>query len=217
MKRILFTGDSITDGNRYKAEADRWDLNHQMGHSYAYVVNALLGSAYPERELEFFNRGISGNRVLDLYGRIYEDMIDLKPDMVSILAGVNDGPLGEHGSRATGQEKYGRLYRMMLTELRRELPEVKLVICEPFVAESGSRRADYPLWRTCIDGYRAEARKIAEEFGAVFVPLQELFDRACEKYRPEYWVWDGIHPTENGHGLIAKQWIECTKELFKEE
>ena len=92
--RILFTGDSITDGNRYKEEKDRGDLNHQIGHSYAYVINAILGSKYPERDLQFVNRGISGNRVIDLYGRMYEDMVEIKPDIVSILVGINDGPQG---------------------------------------------------------------------------------------------------------------------------
>ena len=81
MKTVLFYGDSITDGNRYKDEKDRGDLNHQMGHSYAYVINALLGSRYPEKNLHFLNRGISGNRVLELYGRFYEDVVALKPDV----------------------------------------------------------------------------------------------------------------------------------------
>lgn len=85
MKTVLFYGDSITDGNRYKDEKDRGDLDHQMGHSYAYVINALLGSRYPEKNLHFLNRGISGNRVLELYGRFYEDVVALKPDVVSIL------------------------------------------------------------------------------------------------------------------------------------
>lgn len=107
--RILFTGDSITDGNRYKEEKDRGDLNHQIGHSYAYVINAILGSKYPERDLQFVNRGISGNRVIDLYGRMYEDMVEIKPDIVSILVGVNDGPQAEHARHATGKEAYGTI------------------------------------------------------------------------------------------------------------
>ena len=96
MKTVLFYGDSITDGNRYKDEKDRGDFNHQMGHSYAYVINALLGSRYPEKNLHFLNRGISGNRVIELYGRFYEDVVALKPDVVSILVGVNDGPVRQN-------------------------------------------------------------------------------------------------------------------------
>lgn len=214
-KTILFTGDSITDGNRYRDEKDRGDLNHQMGHSYAYVVNALLGSLYPEKAFHFLNRGISGNRIIDLYGRMYEDIVALKPDIVSILAGVNDGPQAEHTYVATGAEKYGTLYRMMLKELKQALPEVKFVICEPFLGKNGpAYDSNYELWHTCMQGYQREARAVAEEFSAVFVPLQECFDKVCERQDTKYWIWDGVHPTENGHGLIARQWIAYTKDLL---
>lgn len=217
-KTILFTGDSITDGNRYKDEKDRGDLNHQMGHSYAYIINGILGSLYPEKEFCFLNRGISGNRIIDLYGRMYEDMVELKPDVVSILVGVNDGPQAEHAYAATGAEKYGRLYRMMLGELKKALPAVQIVICEPFLGQRGPVYAgDADKWHRCIQGYREEARAAADEYGAVFVPLQETFDRACEKEDTRYWIWDGVHPTENGHGLIARQWLSCTKHLLGTE
>lgn len=211
--RILFTGDSISDGNRYKEEKDRGDLNHQIGHSYVYVINALMGSRYPEKELEFFNRGISGNRVIELYGRIYEDMIALKPDVVSILVGVNDGPQAEHGRHATGAA-YGTLYRMMLRELKEACPDVKLVLMEPFIGKEGPvYDNDYRSWAECIGAYQKEVREIAEEFHAVFVPLQEMFDKACEKRKTHYWIWDGIHPTEAGHGLIARQWLKYAGHL----
>lgn len=217
-KRILFTGDSITDGNRYKDEKDRWDLNHQIGHSYAYIVNAVLGSLYPERGYEFLNRGISGNRILDLYGRMYEDIVELKPDIVSILIGVNDGPQAEHARVATGAEKYGTLYRMMVRELKEALPDVQLVICEPFLGQNGpAYDSDTALWKQCMAGYQKEARDIAQESGAVFVPLQERFDEAFEKQDTAYWIWDGVHPTENGHGLIARQWLACTEKLLGTE
>lgn len=215
-KTVLFTGDSISDGNRYKEEKDRSDLNHQIGHSYVYVIDALIGSKYPEREIEFLNRGISGNRVIELYGRIHEDMIDLKPDVVSILVGVNDGPQAEHGHHATG-DAYGKIYRMMLAELKEANPEVKIVLVEPFLGKNGPvYDKDYKTWSECIGSYQKEVRKIAEEFGAVFVPLQEIFDKACEKRDTSYWIWDGVHPTEAGHGLIARQWIKYAGYLLGE-
>lgn len=217
-KTILFTGDSITDGNRYRDEKDRGDLNHQIGHSYAYVVNGLLGSLYPERGYHFLNRGISGNRILDLYGRMYEDMVELRPDIVSILVGVNDGPQVEHARVATGAEKYGTLYRMMLKELKEALPQVQIVICEPFLGQNGPvYDSDYALWDFHMKGYRREARAVAEEYGAVFVPLQACFDRAAQERDTKYWIWDGVHPTENGHGLIARQWLRCTQQLLGTE
>lgn len=213
-KTILFTGDSISDGNRYKAEKDRGDLNHQIGHSYVYVLDALLGSRYPQKELTFLNRGISGNRVIELYGRIYEDMIALNPDIVSILVGVNDGPQAEHGRHATGKA-YGSLYRMMLRELKEAHPNVKIVLMEPFIGQNGPvYDKDYKSWFECISVYQKEVRSIAEEFNAVFVPLQEMFDKACEKRETSYWIWDGVHPTEAGHGLIARQWMKYAGHLI---
>ena len=215
-KTILFTGDSISDGNRYKEEKDRGDLNHQIGHSYVYVINALMGSKYPEKEFQFFNRGISGNRVIELYGRIYEDMIALKPDVVSILVGINDGPQAEHGYHATG-EAYGKIYRMMLQELKEACPLVKLVLMEPFLGKHGPvYDNDYKKWSECIRAYQKEVEKIAEEFDAVFVPLQEMFDKACEKREIKYWIWDGIRPSEAGHVLIARQWLKYAGHVIGE-
>ena len=213
-KTILFTGDSISDGNRYKEEKDRGDLNHQIGHSYVYVLDALFSSRYPEKELTFLNRGISGNRVIELYGRIYEDMISLNPDVVSILVGVNDGPQAEHGRHATG-EAYGNLYRMMLKELKEAHPNVQIVLMEPFIGQNGPiYDKDNKSWFECIEQYQKEVRSIAAEFDAVFVPLQEMFDIACEKRETSYWIWDGVHPTEAGHGLIARQWIKYAGHLI---
>lgn len=211
-KTILFTGDSITDGNRYKDENTRWDLNHQMGHSFAYVINALLGSAYPERDYRFVNRGVSGNRIIDIYARMYEDILEIRPDLVSILVGINDGPGAAHAYHATSPERYGTHYRMLLNELKKVLPDVQLIICEPFIGqETSSFGGHYNDWRKCVHGYQLQTEKIAEEFGAVFVPLQECFNKAFMEHVPEYWIWDGIHPTENGHGLIARQWLKYAK------
>ncbi len=212
---ILFTGDSITDGNRYKDPSLEWDLNHQMGHSYAYVINALLGSLYPEKRFRFSNRGVSGNRVIDVYSRLDMDFLRLKPDIASFLLGINDGPGKSHCMRATGAQKYARLYRMMLDEILENLSSVQLVICEPFVLDNPKLDPAYSSWQSCICEYQAETRRIAADYGAVFVPLQEEFDRACLIREPSYWSWDGIHPTENGHGLIARQWIRCCAGILK--
>ena len=98
---ILFTGDSITDGNRYKKKEQEWDLNHQMGHSYAYIINGVLGCQHPEKQFRFKNKGVSGNRIIDLYARIDQDLLAIEPDILSILVGVNDGPIDGNQSKAT--------------------------------------------------------------------------------------------------------------------
>lgn len=211
---ILFTGDSITDGGRYKKKSQEWDLNHQMGHSYAYIVNGLLGCLYPEKLFHFKNKGVSGNRIIDLYARIETDLLPLKPDILSILVGVNDGPIDRNDYSPTPVEKYERLYRQMLEEVCRALPECRLILMEPFVCRAGKLKAEFEPWHKCVTGYAGVVRKLAEEFHAVFVPLQEEFDRRCQETEPEYWSWDGVHPTENGHGLIAMQWMKAAAGLL---
>lgn len=213
---ILFTGDSITDGLRYKKKSQEWDLNHQMGHSYPYIINGLLGSIFPEMGFSFKNRGISGNRIIDVYARINTDLIDLQPDIVSVLVGVNDGPLDINGFRPTNPDKYETLYRLFLQEVRERLPKCQIVLMEPFVCQAGklSEIDEYEPWHACVTAYGEKVRQLAEEFAAVFIPLQEEFDKRCAMGTPEYWCWDGIHPTENGHGMIAIQWLKAMRETL---
>lgn len=208
---ILFTGDSITDGNRYKKKDQEWDLNHQMGHAYPYIVNGIIGSTYPEKQLRFKNRGVSGNRIVDLYSRCEVDLFPLKPDVLSILVGVNDGPIDRNNYEPTPKKKYEKIYRIMLEEVKERLPECKIVLMEPFVCNAGKMKKEgtYPLWREAISGYGEVVRELSKEFGNVFIPLQNLFDEMCAQFEPEYWCWDGVHPTENGHGLIAREWMKA--------
>lgn len=214
-KLILFTGDSITDGNRYKKKSQEWDLNHQMGHSYAYIINGMIGSLCPDKKYIFKNRGISGNRIIDLYGRINTDLLDLKPDVLSILIGVNDGPIDLNGYKPTPTDRFEKLYRMFLTEVKEALPHCKIALMEPFVCKAGKLVDDFDIWQKCVSEYATVVKKLSEEFNTVFVPLQDKLDEACKSYNPEYWSWDGIHPTENGHGLIAIEWMKAMKDELK--
>lgn len=211
---ILFTGDSITDGLRFKKRDQQWDLNHQIGHSYAYIINGLLGCHYPEKKFKFMNRGLSGNRIIDLYARNEMDLLPIKPDVLSILIGVNDGPIDRNGYKPTPKKKYETIYRLLLDEVKEQLPNCKIVLMEPFVCNVGKLKEDYEIWRECVSGYGQVVKLLAKEYDGVFVPLQDAFNERCEKYKPEYWSWDGIHPTENGHGLIAMEWIKAVKEFI---
>jgi lysophospholipase L1-like esterase len=213
---ILFTGDSITDGNRYKKKEQAWDLNHQIGHTYAYIVNGMLGSAYPEKRFRFRSKGVSGNRIVDLYARNEVDLYPLQPDILSVLVGVNDGPIDRNNYEATPVEKYERIYRIFLEEVGEHLPHCKILLMEPFVCPAGRLREEgtYPIWRKAVSGYGAVVRNLAKEFGTGFLPLQQLFDEKCAAFEPEYWCWDGIHPTENGHGLIAREWMWAMRETL---
>lgn len=213
---ILFTGDSLTDGNRYKKKEQAWDLNHQMGHTYAYIINGILGSMYPEKHFCFTAKGVSGNRILDVYARNEVDLYPLKPDVLSILAGVNDGPGDRNNFQPTPKTKYEKIYRMMLQDVREWLPNCQIILMEPFVCKSGKMKTaeDYSVWREAMAGYGQVVRALSEEFGAVFLPLQKLFDEKCAEFESEYWCWDGVHPTENGHGLIAREWIRAMSDIL---
>ncbi len=206
---IVFQGDSITDGNRTKDARSYWDLNHYLGHGYAQMVSARLGVDYPEKDFVCHNRGISGNRILDMYARWREDAICLMPNTVSVLIGVNDcGSEIEKraGSRA---DKYERIYRMMLDETRAALPGVKLVLMEPFILPVGNVGQNYSKWQELMIPIQQTLPGIAADYDAAFVPLQKKFERLCEKREARYWLWDGIHPTAAGHEVIARQWVKA--------
>lgn len=206
-KRILFQGDSITDGLRFKLPEQAWDLNHQMGHSFPYVVNAVLGSRYPQNGLQFINRGISGNGVVDLYARMNQDILALRPDYINFLVGINDTPEPGQSSIGITPDKYEKVYRMMLEEISEKFPETHFILCEPFALAGEKDRERILFKRRHVEQLALRAKNIAMDLGCTWVSLQQMFDDAAKLREPEYWVWDGIHPTENGHGLIARQWM----------
>jgi len=147
-----------------------------------------------------YNRGISGDNVFQLANRWDTDCINLKPDVVSILVGVNDyWHTFKHGYEGT-VETYEKDYRTLLERTRRELPEVTLVICEPFVFRCGDVDEK---WFPDFDGYSAAAKKVATDFNTKFVPFQSMFDKAIKKAPAKYWAADGVHPTMAGAYLMA--------------
>lgn len=206
---ILFQGDSITDGLREKNRDRAWDLNHQMGHGYAFLVNARWGAQYPERRFAFINRGISGNRIADLYGRWQEDAVNLRPDVLSILVGINDVGFTMWEQSGSGPERFGRIYQLLLDEARAANPALLTVLMEPFVMPVGDRKDTYQDWLSLLRPLQEQTRLIAERNGAIFIPLQERFERLCQVREASYWVWDGIHPTVSGHQVIADAWMEA--------
>ena len=201
---ILFQGDSITDCRRDRENAGTVNDLHGLGAGYAMMVAAELLSGRPGDGLQFLNRGISGNRSVDLYARIKSDFINLHPTLASILIGVNDTWLEQRGGNGVSVPKYERICRALLGEVRDALPEVKFVLCEPFVLHCGLVTDD---WIVEVNQRRAVVAQLAGEFRATLVPFQSLFDEAVEKAPPDYWALDGVHPTAAGHMLMAKCWL----------
>lgn len=204
---VLFQGDSITDGNRDRGS----DLNHILGHGYAYIIAAKLGHDYAHLEPSFINRGVSGDRISDLYARWNEDAISLKPDVISMLIGVNDAWRQVNGEPGGATDRFERAYRHVLEETAEVLPETKLVLCEPFILQTGATVGRWEEWKRLISRYQETVLRLGAEFGAVHVPLQDAFTRAAEQADAAYWLWDGVHPTAAGHDLLAKRWLEVAE------
>jgi lysophospholipase L1-like esterase len=198
-ERVLFQGDSITDGNRGRSA----DPNHILGHGYAFIIAARHGAGFPERKLDFTNRGVSGNTVLDLEKRWAKDTLALKPDLLSVMIGVNDH------SRNVPLEAYEATYDKLLTDARAQNPKLKLVLIEPFVRHPGKPVPEGIVARQAI------VAKLALKHGAALVKLQKVFDDAAAKTADDYWVWDTVHPTYRGHQLLADEWERVVREYWK--
>jgi len=199
--RILFQGDSITDGNRGR----NTDPNHILGHGYQFIIAAKYGAELAERRLVFLNRGISGNRVSDLARRWQTDTLDLKPDLLSILIGIND--LG-HGVTA---EDYERQYDQLLAETVKALPQVRLVLGEPFGLPVAGKTNHWEQARANLAVRQAIVAKLGAKYHAPVVPFQKMFDAALQRAPADYWIWDGVHPTYPGHQLMAEEWIRTVR------
>jgi lysophospholipase L1-like esterase len=202
--RILFQGDSITDAGR---DRDRWEPNDAaaLGNGYAYLAMTRLLADQPLLGLEVFNRGISGNRVPDLAERWARDCLELEPDVLSILIGINDLWHKMEGRYAGSVLDYETAYRDLLRATRQALPHTQIVICEPFVLRCG---AVNDAWFPEFEERRAVASRLAKEFRTPFVAFHALFERALASgCAAEYWAEDGVHPTPAGHQLMADAWL----------
>jgi len=201
---VLFQGDSITDAGRDRNQngPNAWP---GLGRGYPCLLAGALLADHSEAQLQAYNRGISGNKVPDLEKRWDEDTLALKPSLLSILVGVNDIWHKLAGRYDGTVEDYETGYRELLKRTLKELPGVRVVVCEPFVLRCG---AINDTWFPEFDQRRAVARKLAEELGLTFVPFQAMFDEAAKHAPPPYWAGDGVHPTLAGHALMAKTWRE---------
>ncbi len=204
--RILFQGDSITDGNRGRSA----DPNHILGHGYAFLIAAQYGAAFPERKLTFINRGISGNKVTDLAARWQKDTLDEKPDVLSILIGVNDA------AQKVPVEQFEKAYDQLLTATRAAQPQVRLVLGEPFLLPVGGFQTNWETAKADIQKRQEAVARLAKKYGAALVHFQKAFDDACLRGSPDHWIWDGVHPTYSGHQIMADEWLHAVRQFWPE-
>ena len=206
MKRILFQGDSITDALRIR------DNDEFAGSGYANLVKAELGFECPG-EYEFINRGISGNRSIDVYSRIKTDIINLKPDVMSILMGVNDVWHEYEIQNGVDTDKFFKIYDMLISEVKEALPQIKIIIMEPFVLKGTATLENWDDFSREVKERAKMSEKIAEKYDLPYIKLQEGFDKLSENTEASYWIFDGVHPTAMGHEYIKREWIKTFKKL----
>ena len=201
---VIFIGDSVTDDGRNKSIMKPNDPK-ALGRGYAAMLAGTLLGDYADLDLKIYNRGVSGNKIPDLAARWKKDVIDLKPDVVSILIGVNDlWHQFAFGSKYKATvEDYLKGYRELIEWTRKESPGVQIVICEPFTLRTS--QAFKPL-----ADYAVAARQLAAEKKLIFVPFQAVLDTAAKAAPANFWLWDGVHPTLPCHALLARAWREAT-------
>lgn len=209
---FLFQGDSITDGNRGRNN----DKNHIMGHGYAFSIASRISADYPEKRFEFFNRGISGNKINDLASRWQRDTLELKPDVLSILVGINDASsVVFQRQPVISVEKYAEIYENLLQQARSQNPNITFVLCEPFMLPVGKVKENWDAYHADLSQRQPVVKELSQKFDAVFVGFQQVFDEACKKAPADYWIWDGVHPTIAGHELMAREWLKKTEQRLK--
>lgn len=199
-RTILFFGDSITD-------AGRRDDPDQLGDGYVRVIADRLGETRPD--VRIVNRGIGGNRTGDLIARLDVDCIDERPDVVTILIGINDVWRRYDDDDATSAEQFEANLRTILTTIG-ERTDASVVILEPFLLPV----TDKLRFREDLDPKIEIERRLADEFGATFVPLDAALAARAQRSSAEAIAGDGIHPTPDGHRILAETWLAATADLL---
>ena len=202
--RILFQGDSITALGRGMTA----DPNHILGHSYVFLIAAKYGAMLPERNLVFLNRAIGGNKLADMAARWQPDTLDLKPDLLSILIGIND--VGHD----VPFEQFEPMYDRILDESIAANPKLRIVLGEPFTLPVGKHKDDWQHWQSEVQKRQQVVAKLAVKYHAALVRYQRVFDEACRRAPADYWIWDAVHPTYSGHQLMADEWVRTVTEFW---
>lgn len=197
---VLFQGDSITDASRNR------EVGENLGDGYAMIAAALFSAKYPEKNVRFLNRGVSGNTVKNLKERWQEDCLDLKPTWVSIMIGINDTGQTMNKTNHVSLEAYEADLRTILDQVKEKL-NARLILIEPFLLPV---HANYSDWRVNLDPRIEVVHRLAEEYQAILVPIDQLFaQRADQQPHDKFWTNEGVHPTPAGYALIAEAWLSA--------
>ncbi|MGE4320707.1 MAG: SGNH/GDSL hydrolase family protein [Acholeplasmataceae bacterium] len=198
MKRLVCIGDSITDWNRDKSSFD------DLGNGYVPIISKAL------KDVKVFNRGISGNKTTDLLLRWQEDLIDLKPDVVTILIGINE--IWHH--YAFGDivlpEAFKNNYMKLIEWTKKECPDTEIILMTPFVFDVGVYE---PIWQKDLEIEQDMVKEIARHFDLKCLDMQSILDSYLSQYQKLDILSDGVHPTQLGFSIIADHLLEVLKQL----
>jgi len=209
-RRVLFQGDSITDGER-----NRNDCPHLLlGQGYQFIIAARFSAQYPEKKVTFINRAVSGDNVKMIAARWQTDTLDMKSDLLSILIGINDSGIGGGDERKVPLDQYEQIYDKLLADARAANSNIRLVLGEPFHVPKGGHK-DGDEREQDIRKRQAIVAKLADKYHAALVKYQQVFDDACKRAPAEYWAWDGVHPTYSGHQLMADEWVRTVTQFYE--
>lgn len=229
-KRVLFIGDSITDGawgntgiwNSPSEDRIQTDMNHIYGHGYMMIAASHYQGVFPQEGWTFWNRGISGNTLCDLAERWEKDALALNPDVISILIGTNDVDKALGEGQTIDYEAWELQYRSLLDAILEKNEDATFILCTPFVAKAGRLKDsnNFDKREAMISALIGITERIAKDYPATLVPFHALVNStiaANENLPTEYWIWDGIHPTPAMHYLMAQQWIDIFDSRFAKE
>lgn len=202
--KILFQGDSITDCNR------KYDDFYDLGDGYVKYVTDALTERYPNVEFEFINKGISGNRTKDLVARLQGDFIDIQPDIVTILIGVNDTWRRFDMNDPTTAEEFRSNYETVLKTIK-ERTNAKIIMLEAFLIYNKGHES----YREDLNAKLDETRLLAMNYADAYIPLDGLFAAACVGRDESDFSVDGFHPVEEGKKLIASQLLKALDGFIK--
>ncbi|MGD0645182.1 MAG: SGNH/GDSL hydrolase family protein [Candidatus Bathyarchaeia archaeon] len=201
---VLFQGDSITEASRY------YTLDDNLGTGYVMMAANWFSAEYPEKKIRFLNRGVAGDKIRDMKNRWKKDCLNLEPDVVSILIGINDTVGGHFWKSPTSTKSFEEDYRTLL-EQTHDILGAKIVLLTPFMVYLTKRQLIYKIiLKQKID----VVKKMSKEFETHLVPLDKIFEAATRKGEPIHWSADGIHPTAMGHSLIAQSWLKTTSGIL---
>ena len=220
---ILFQGDSITESGRPKPpmhSKEYMQPNVNLGYGYVNLIASRL--LFEKPDFKIYNRGVSGNRICDMYSRWIEDALNIDFDVLSILCGINDVGFGLRLNMGADCEKFRFIYDRMLYEVKERNPDAKIVLMEPFLLKTDYCSPEYgndifrdwDIWSEEIKKRGSIVKELSEKYNAIFVPLYDDFQSLSEKFGPEHFSLDCIHPTPAGYEFIARKWMEACKSIL---